>query len=192
MPERLGHVVRYVRLAALKQPVRRLVGQAGVGVDDRFHQPVVDHTAVLDVHEQAQRQTIHVRHQRAKAVGQAFGQHGHGQAGQVQRCAPLIGVAVNGVARAHIVADVSDVHAQPPALFRALDGHRVVEILRRSAVDGEGQQSAQILAADGVLRPNRVGHVFRRLCHCAGGFGGKALIFRYGAQQRGETLLLTQ
>ena len=181
-----------VGLAAFKIAVRRFVGQPRVGVDDRFHEPMVHDPALLDVHEQAQGQAIHVRHQRAEVVGQAFRQHRHGQPRQVQRGAPLQRVPVDGGARTDVVADIGDVYPQPPALFRALDGNGVVKVLCGGAVDGEGEQRAQVLPPDGVLGLYRIGHGLGFLQDRPGGLGGEALVLRDRAHQRRQALLVAQ
>ena len=54
-----------------------------------------------------------------------------------------------------VVRDVGDVHAEPEAGGRLLDLHRVVEVLRRFAVDRHDALAAEVAPTEEVLHPNR-------------------------------------
>ena len=85
--------------------------------------------------------------QRAELVGQLLGQHGNHAARKIHRCAAFARVTVERIAVADVVADVGDGDDEPEALAGALAIDRIVEILRRLAVDGDERQVRDVDAA---------------------------------------------
>ena len=69
------------------------------------------------------------RHQRAGAVREQLGQHRLDEAGQVDRRAAPVGLAIDRRAGPHVGADVGDVNPDPaPPAAERLGGDRVVEV----------------------------------------------------------------
>ena len=87
--------------------------------------------------------------QRADAVGQGFGQHRDDAIGEIATVAAPIGLAVQRRAGPHIVGDVGDGDDQVPtaAIGRVAvrrRPHRVVEVARIGAVNGDQRDIAQV------------------------------------------------
>ncbi len=99
----------------------------------------------VDVHQRAHGELVLIRAQRAHAVGELLRQHRQHAPREVHARAAQIRLAVERRALRHIVSHVRDVHAQAPeAVLQAFQAHRVVKVLRVAAVNGEGQQPAQV------------------------------------------------
>jgi len=82
---------------------------------------------------------------------------------EVDRVAALVGLAVQRVAGADVVAHVGDRDPELEAAAHALAVHRVVEVLRGLAVDGDERELAQVPAALEVLRGHRLRELARGL-----------------------------
>ena len=87
--------------------------------------------------------------ERAPAVGQRLGQHGHDPVGKVGGVAALEGGAVEAAVRAHVPGHVGDRdHGVPAAgigrVGVGLGPDRVVEVARVGAVDGHQRQVPQV------------------------------------------------
>ena len=125
-----------------------VVGEAVTGAHHAFAEHEAGDAAVGGhQHVAVKTQPVHVRVQRAQAVGQRLGQHRHHPVGEVHRVAALVRFVVQRRARMHIVADIGDRHDQTPAAALAafhVDG--VVEILGALVVDGDQRQVAQVHA----------------------------------------------
>ena len=135
-----------LRRVAVKEPVHVVIHQPRVGARDRAQQARVHHAArIIHIHQRAHGELVLVRTQRAHAVGELLRQHRQHAPREVHARAAQIGLAVERRALRHIVSHVRDVHAQAPeAVLQAFQAHRVVKVLRVAAVDGEGQQAAQV------------------------------------------------
>ena len=95
-------------------------------------------------------------HQRAPVVGQRLGQHRHDAVGEIDRVAAPVGGAVERLVGPHVPGDVGDGDQQAPAAGMVRVGlgeHRVVEVARILAVDGDQRRVAQVEAlAHGAAR----------------------------------------
>ncbi len=100
--------------------------------------------AALIVHVAHHAQTVDRGLERAQLVGELLGQHRNDAPRKVHRRAALARIEVDGIAVAHVVADVGDGHEQAEIAALALAVHSVVEIARRFAVDGDQRQRAQV------------------------------------------------
>ena len=98
-------------------------------------------------------QPLHVRIQRADAVGQGFRQHGDDAAREIHAGGPFFGICIDGVIGADIVAHVCN-------FFRI---HGIIEIARSFAIDGYQRQVAQIHTVFAVGRTDGIGNFCRRL-----------------------------
>ncbi len=136
------------------------VGEARLRMHHRRVELIALDLAVgCDHHVADHAQAVHIRVQRAQAVGEFFRQHRDDAARKVNRSRALVGVFVERLAGAHIVADVGNRYQQTPArgLFRfafagrghRLAVHRVVEVARVFAVDRHQRHVGQV---DAVLQ----------------------------------------
>lgn len=123
---------------------------------------VLDDVALrTDVHLADHAQSVHGRVERADPVRQRLGQHRDHPTREVDGVATLLGLDVERVAGAHVVADVRnrDVELESLALHFTVD--RIVEIPRGLAVDGDERQIAEIHAPTDVAltdsRPDALG-----------------------------------
>ena len=88
-----------------------------------------------------------MRLERADAVRELLGQHGHGAVREIDGGAAQARFAIERRIARDVMRHVGDVHLQMPAARAALDVNGVVEIARGFAVDGD----------DGQMRGNRGG-----------------------------------
>ena len=128
-----------------------------------------DLARLVELDESRGGEPIHPRLQRAHAVAQPLRQHRDDAVGEVGRVAARARLAVERIAGPHVVRDVRDVDAEPPAGFGALDEDRVVEILRVVRIDRDHHLRPAILAPRDFLRVDR----FRNLLRLAQHVGGK-------------------
>ena len=132
----------------------------------------------VQLHQHAHGQPVLAGHERADVVAESLGQHGQHAVHEIGRAGALAGLDVYGRVPAHVVRDVSDVHAQkPPASVRALARDRVVEVSRRGRVHRHAHDVAQVLAL--ALGGERRRHV----CVDVLGLGQ-----RLGAKVRGQVV----
>ena len=104
-------------------------------------------TARVESHDHAHGEPVLARTQRADVVGEALGQHGNHAINQVRRAGPSLRLVVDGRVGAHVVRDVSDVHAElVTAVGKAARAHGVVEVTRVSGIDGHAELAAQVAA----------------------------------------------
>ena len=126
-----------------------------------------DIAAAADMHVAHHAQAIHMRIQRAQAVGQFFRQHRDHAARKIHRVAAQNRLAIQRVTGLHIVADIGNRHHQPVAAFFRRAIHRIVEIARGLAVDGDQRQVADVFAPRPICgsndRRNRFGLAFHIL-----------------------------
>ena len=80
-------------------------------------------------------QPIDLGLQRAELVGELLGQHRNHTPREVDRCAAIARVGVEGVGVAHVVAHVGDGDEEAKILAHALAVDCIVEVARRLAVD---------------------------------------------------------
>ena len=122
------------------------VREAGVRIDDRRVELVgVDAAVGGHEHVADHRQALDIGVQRTQAVGKLLGQHRNDAAREVHRGGAVVGVFVQRLAGLDVVADVGNGHDQTPAFecrlaaaaFEGLAVHRVVEVARVFAVDGD-------------------------------------------------------
>ena len=96
--ERVGEIVHLFRrfdekgiflartLVTGEDLIDLVVRHARLGADDGFGEARTEAAAVLiDLHQRGERQTVHLRVERADAVGQRERQHGHDVTGEVDR-----------------------------------------------------------------------------------------------------------
>ncbi len=132
------------------------VGQARLGAEHRRIELVVAHFALrADRHLAHHRQAIDVGIERAQAVGDLLRQHRDHAAREVHRGTALARREVERIAVPDVVADIGDRHPQAPVAALAAGVDRVVEVLRRLAVDGDEVELAQVAPPLGVLRLHR-------------------------------------
>ena len=168
--QQVGHArapLRGLGPARVGQDGRHLgVGQARVAVHHRRVQLVGMHLALRgDQHVAHHAQALHLGVERAQAVAELLGQHGDHAARKVHAGGAVVGVDVDRAARRHVVAHVGNGHQQTPAVgllaaardHRRLGIHRVVEVARVLAVDGDQGHVGQIDPAGAVLGTHRVG-----------------------------------
>ena len=101
----------------------------------------------IDPHLGHQHRPVLLRHQRAPVVGERLGQHGHDPVGEIDRGAAAVGGAVERLVGPHVPGDVGDGDQQAPAAGMVRVGlgeHRVVEVARVLAVDGDQRRVAQV------------------------------------------------
>ncbi len=137
------------------------VGEAGVAAHHGRVELVGLHLALGGDHHVAHHaQALHVRVERAQAVGQLFRQHRDDTAREVHAGGAVVGIDVDGAAGLHIVAHVGNRHQQAPALGAADAGghavHGVVEVAGILAVDSDQRNVGQVHALALVLRPHLV------------------------------------
>ena len=107
---------------------------------------VPHHLAVaIDLHQAGLHEPIDVRIEAAQPGRQLRRKHVDRALGKVHRRAAVVGLAIERAALLHVVRDVGDVHAQPEmAVRQLLDRDRVVEVARVLAVDGDGDDVAEV------------------------------------------------
>ena len=161
LPAQAGHVLHVLQhraqglvfagpqvALAIEPGLDLLVGEAPGRMDDAGGEFAVQHLALLvQGHQRAHGQAVHVRLQRAEAVAQGLGQHGQDAVRQVDAGGALVGFLVQGRTGLHVVGHVGDVHAQlPVAVVQADQRHGVVKVLGVGPVDGEEDQCPQVHA----------------------------------------------
>ena len=177
------------RAAGVGQNRRHLgVGEAGVAEHHGRIELVGADVAVLGhQHVADHAQALHVRVQRAQAVGQLLRQHRNHASREVNAGGAVVGVDVNGRAGFHVGTDVGNRDQQAPALeggfataeFGRLAVDGIVKIARVFAVDGDQGHVGQVDAVFLVLRP----HLVRqgpRLRHAFGAEFMRHAIFAHG------------
>ena len=146
LEQRLEELVQGLQLGARAAVGERLpdagVGKPRLRAEHRRVELVARDAAIRrDRHVADHRQAVHVRIQRAQAVGDLLRQHRDHAAREIHRGAALQRIRIERVAGPHVVADIGDRDAQAEAcIFPSCFPdrvHRVVEILRRFAVDGD-------------------------------------------------------
>ena len=114
-----------------------------------------------DQHVADHAQALHIRVERAQAVGELFRQHGNHAARKVHAGGPVVGFNVNGRPVFHVMAHVGNGHQQTPAFAAAHLGglavHGVVKIAGVFAVNGDQGHVGQVYALELVGRPNCIG-----------------------------------
>ncbi|EKY03413.1 hypothetical protein HMPREF9120_02729 [Neisseria sp. oral taxon 020 str. F0370] len=177
-----GFDLAFVRVVAARFEMLPdlVVGKAGVRAHDGGVEAVFfDVAGVGDGHVAHHAQALDVGVEGADAVREVFRQHGDNAAGKVDAGGAFVGVAVDGFARADVVADVGDGDDQTvvAALFFGVNG--VVEIAGGGTVDGDQRQFAQVFAAFALGGTHFVGDFGGGL----GAGGGKFVrqtVFAYG------------
>ncbi len=110
-------------------------------------------------------QAIHLRIQRAQAVGQLLRQHRDHAPREIDRRGAVDRIHVERLARLHVVRHVGDRHDQAPTLAAAdldrLAIDRVVEVARVLAVDGDQRHVAQIDPAGQIGFAHHIGQRLR-------------------------------
>ena len=150
----------------LKHGVHRGVRHALGRADHAAREFRRDDFAVrVEFHDRAHHQAVFLRIERADAVREFLGQHGHGAIRKINGSAAQPRLAVQRRSAPHVMRNVGDVHLQlPVAVFEALHVHGVVEIARRFAVDRDDRQIAEIAppGALGIAHRMRRGGGFRQ------------------------------
>ncbi len=122
------------------------VGQPGVGA----HQPLVELVAadlafLRDVHLADHAEAIDVGVDRTEAVGEQLRKHRQHLPREIDRITPAARFDVERRIDADVIGDVGDCDDQlPAARLGAIGMHRVVEVLRILAIDGDQRQVAQV------------------------------------------------
>ncbi len=153
--ERPGRCVR----GAIARRLDLLVGQARRRAHEAAHEAVSLLMAVgAEPHMDGEAGARHVRFQRAQLVRQRLGQHRHDAVGEIDRVAALLALVVERIGRPHVPRHVGDGDEDVPAAFISRIGirlgpHRVVEIARIAAVDGDERRPAQVGAGPQLDRP---------------------------------------
>ncbi len=108
-------------------------------------------------------QAVHIRVQRAQAIGELLRQHGDHAARKVDAGRTVVGIDVDGIAVLHIVAYIGNRHQQAPALGAADFGgfavHGIVKVARILAVDGDQRDIGQVDAGLAVGQAYLVGQL---------------------------------
>jgi len=142
------------------------VGEARMRADHRREELVrVDRSLLRDQHVAHHREAVLVGVERTQAVRELLGQHRDHAAREVDRRGALVRVLVDGLARLHVVAHVGDGDHEAPAVERGLAAarlqrfavHRVVEVARVLAVDGDERHVGEVDAVLAVDRADLVG-----------------------------------
>ncbi len=140
---RMPGVTRVVR--ALDAFVGEARGAAHQAATEALRGPA---TVRVDAEFDEQAPLVLVRAQAAPAVGQRLGQHRHHTVGEIHAVAAGARREVERRAGADVVRDVRDGHDQPEAPSGAglvgLGEHRIVEVARVIAVDGDQRDVAQV------------------------------------------------
>ena len=127
---------------------RRVGHPVGRADDRRGELRLADAAVPVDVEKGGDREPRLAGTQAAEAVREPLGEHGQGQAGEVDARPPLDGLAVERAPGLDVMGDVGDVDAEKPAAVgEPPDADGVVEVLGRFAVDGHGRPVAEIPAA---------------------------------------------
>ena len=143
----MGRVLLPQRRIALEDGVHFIVGHARARADDAAHEFGTEHPALpVQADETGERVTVLPFVQRARAVGEGFGQHGQHAVGEVYARAALVRLLIGIPTPPHIVRNVRDVHAEEVPLFGAGKGHGVVEVARVIAVDGDDRLLPEVAA----------------------------------------------
>ena len=182
---RLGQdVIQRIQVLQMRQQMRRhrlalyrlqaergghaVVGEARLRAHHRGIEAIGPDLALrIHAHLAHHAQAIHLRIERAQAVGELLRQHRDDAARKIHRIAALARGGVQHIAGAHIVAHIGDRHPQAEILALAFAVHGIVEIPRRLAVDGHQRQRAQVLPPLDVVRTHSVGQLFREARHRA-------------------------
>ena len=152
-------------LLALQLRHHLLVGEARLGADDGLGERARDADALrVEGEEGGEGEAVLVRHKRADAVRELFGQHRHDLVHEVDRGRAPVRLAVERAAGRHEVRDVRDVDAQDAvARLVRLKGERVVVVARGLGVAREDERLPQIDAPrrDAAARLRRHAHALR-------------------------------
>ena len=105
-----------------------------------------------DFQHGALRQAVHVRLERADAVGELDGQHRQHAVHEVGGVSALDGFLVHRAVRLDVVGNVRDVDGEFPSVAGGLQPERVVVVLGVGGVDGDDELVAPILAAGDFRR----------------------------------------
>ena len=153
-PGVLQHPVELVLGRAAQDLQGLLVAVAALRVDHRGVAARALHAPVgCDQELDALGEPLDLGLQGAELVAERLGQHRNDPVDQVGRVPALAGLVIERRARLHVVGDVGDVHAQPPALLvQGLQREGVVEVLRVGRVDGDHRCLATVLPAPDVAR----------------------------------------
>ena len=157
------------RLQVRRRPARRqplpylVVRQACARADHRRVELIARHHALgRDHHLAHHRQAVDLGVERAQAVGDLLRQHRDHAPREIDRGAALERIRVERLAVPHVVADVRDRDPEPETASVAHRVHRVVEVLRRLAVDGDEAELAQVAPVREVLLAHLLGQRARR------------------------------
>ena len=156
--EALGHELRRsaprVFGVAFEDRVDLGVGHARGRADDAFDDlEALDAARGVELHDAAEDEAVFVGAQAADVGRELLRQHGNGAIGEVDAGAAQAGFEIEGRAGADVLGHVGDVDLELIAAIGALgDQHRVVEVARGLAVDGDDGQGAEICAAGGFVR----------------------------------------
>ncbi len=158
---------------ALEDGEDRGVGQPLGRLDERRGEGSLLHPAFgVDLQQHGHGPPLDPRPQAADVVRQPLRQHGQGQAGEIDRGGPVIGLQVEAGPGPDVVGHVGDVDAEQPAPVAELPhADRVVEVLRRLAVDGEGRPVAEVGPGLALVVGSRGGRLGFRLDFGREGFG---------------------
>ena len=170
-----GQLIQHFGVLCLNLGIRR-PGQQGIDLrihtldpaaDDRLDEAVIGQVAVLvQTHQAGECKAQFLLVQRADAVGQALGQHGHHLIRVVHRGGAVEGFLIQLRTGLDVIGNVRNVDAQLKAALRgAGQADGIVDVLGLGAVDGEDGQGTQVHAALAVLLRNR--HIFELLCFFA-------------------------
>ena len=112
----------------------------------RIEACVLEGTAAADHHVRGKAQAIDPRRERTQVIRQRGGQHRQHARGEVDRRTAPLRFGIHGTPRPHVVTHVGDRHDEAQAPGVRLGIHRIVEIARIVAIDGDERKLAQIHA----------------------------------------------
>ena len=107
----------------------------------------------IELHDAAQHQPVFTGAEAANAGRKLLRQHGNGTIGKVDAGSAQPRLQVEVRPRAHILGHVGNMHLQLVASVAALrHQHRIIEVPRRLAVDGDDGERSEVAAAGGFSR----------------------------------------
>ena len=118
----------------------------------RAKRTLLDFPGGRKVDEGGKGEPVHPRLEAANAVAQPLRQHRDDPVREINAVAARKRLAIQRAAGAHVMRDIRDVDAQPPAAGQALDVDGVVKIARVVRIDGDDEFAAQILAPGDFAR----------------------------------------
>ena len=123
-------------------------------------------------------QAVHAGIKTAQAIGKFFREHGFHGRREIPGVSPVLSLPIHGASRTHIVAHISNCHAQKKLSFsQTLHFNSIVKIPGRVAVYGYEGQIAQIPAPCHVFFRGFRNKVFNLLEDRRGKFGGNQMVY---------------